>query len=351
MPKLLDLANELILAIASHIPRSADKFNLVRVNHKLYDLIILEFYKHILLDQTEDPSKKGDLTQIIPDKCWDTCRLRRLCRVLNEKPHSRKLLVESLSLELDSNTLYDSFAHSKLMLCLPSLKSLCLSGKRSTSSKGGQKSSPMSPSVIKLRLREVSKTLESLIIDLDQGIQFRDGTGIGGFRGFHSLKHLSIQSHVLLNERKDLLFYSQSEDDEIKFDEASLVAILPPRLQRLQLSCWTDREDDYEPHWDHVIALLLGSLMEWGFLPDVPELQEITVYYPIKHDEVHDVQGNDKPDFKNCVAEERWQEVAKMLTDMALKKHRSISVKFEQGSEEGSRSWGETATEPAEIWS
>lgn len=348
MPKLLDLANELLLAIASHIPRSTDKFHLVLVNHKLYHLIIPELYKHILLDQTGDPANKGDLTRVEPDECWDTVRLLRLCNVLIDKPHSRRPLVESLCLELESDTLNESFGLSDITLYLPRLKSLCLCSTRSASRNRCQKPSWMSPSIFKHRLRDVRETLESLVIDIDQDIKFRDGTAIGGFGQFHALKHLGIQSHILFNEYQEHLFYCQSAENEIKWDEPQLIALLPPRLQRLQMSCWTDRDEEYERFWGQVIPHLLGSLMECG-LEDVPELQDIIVYYPIEHNGVRDVQKGDEPDFKQCIMKEQWQEVAKMLTEMALKQHRNISVKFKQGSPRGSRSWGEAATEPAKT--
>lgn len=350
MPNLLDLANELVLAIASHIPRSPDKFQLALINHKLYDLIIPELYKHILLDQTSDPASKEGLAQIKPHQCWDAVRLRRLCDILINKPHSRRLLVESLRLELRSDILHESLALSNITQYLPRLKSLYLSSTRSASRNLWAEPSWMSPSMLKHRLRDVKETLESLVIDIDQDIHFRDGTAIGGFRQFHALKHLGIQSHVLLNEHEDHLYYCQSDESEIQGDAPSLVAILPPGLQRLQMSCWTDRDKEYERSWGQVIALLLGSLMEWG-LEDVPELQDIIVYYPVKHDGVRDVQKYDELNFKQCVMRRRWQEVAKMLTEMALKEHRNISVKYKQGSEKGSRSWGEAATEPAKVGS
>lgn len=350
MPKFLDLANELVLAIASHIPRSTDKFHLVLVNHKLYDLIIPELYKHILLDQTEDPSTEGELARIKPVECWDAVRLRHLCNVLIDKPDSRRPLVESLCLELNSDTLHESFALSHITHYLPRLKSLCLSGKRSASRNLWPKPSWLSPRMFKHRLRDVRETLESLVIDIDQDIKFRDGTDIGGFRQFHALKRLGIQSHILLNEDKNHLYYCQSDESAIKCDETPLVALLPPRLQRLRMSCWTDRDEACESSWGQVVALLLGSLMEWG-LEDVPELQDIVVYYPVERDGVRDVRRDDGLGFKQCAMEGRWREVAKMLTEMALKEHRDISVEFTQGSERGSRSSGESATEPARIWS
>ena len=360
MPNLLDLANELLLAIASHIPRSADKLQLLCVNRRLYGLMIQQLCKHILLDQTRRFPNKGGLTQIDPDECWDTRRLRRLCSVLEKKHPSRELVVESLCLELDSNTLHVSFALSNITLYLPSLKSLCLSSKRSTSSKGGPKPFPLSLAVIKHRLREVSTTLESLIIDIDQDIQFRDGTGIGGLGFFHALKHLSIQSHILLGECGDRLINSQSDDEDITYDETRLAWSLPPGLQKLQVSCWTDGYDEDEHFWGRVIAMLLRYLIEWG-LDTVTELRDITVYYPIKHDGAYDVENgfpirledpeleDDKMEFMSHAAEGRWQEAANMLTEMALKEHRNVAVKFEQGSQEGSRSWGETATECAGV--
>ena len=83
----------------------------------------------------------------------------------------------------------------------------------------------------------------------------------------------------------------------------------------------------------------------------VPALKDVTVYYPIKHDGEGDVDKEDKPEFRRCAAQGRWPTVGNILTEVALKKHRDISVRFEQGSPAESRAWGETATEPSEVWS
>ena len=350
MPNLLDLATELILAINSHLPQSNDKFHLLLVNRELYHTIIPQLYKHIHLGQTGNPSNRDCSTPIYAyaDLCWDTVRLRRLTSVLKNNYATHKLVVESLSLELNSDTLFQSFGHSNITLFLPGLKTLHLNSKRSARYEW-KELLRLSPAAIRYRLRDVHETLESLIIDLDQDVQFRDRSGIGIFSYFKALKHLSIQSHILLPEGKDHRSTIHSDDNVIGDDETILVISFPPTLQRLQISCWTDRESYFECHWGYVIALLLRKMM--NDLELVPKLQDITVYYPIKHDGERDVDIDDKPDFRRCAAQGQWQAVGNMLTEVALKEHRDISVKFEQGSPAGSRAWGETATEPSEVWS
>ena len=350
MPKLLDLAVELILAITSHLPRSNDKFHLLLVNRELYHMVIPQLYKQIFLGQTEKPSNRDGSTPIYAyaNLCWDTVRLRRLTGVLKNGYATHKLIVESLSLELNSDTLFESFEHSNITLLLPGLKTLCLKSKRSAGYEWKEALPPLSPAGIRYRLRDVHETLESLIIDLDQDVLFREGTGVGIFRYFKALKHLSIQSHVLLAESRDHLGNIHSDDNVIGDNETILVTSFPTTLQILQISCWTDRESYFECHWGYVIALLLRKMM--NDLELVPELQYVTVYYPIKLNGEGDVDIDDEPDLRRCAAKGRWQAVGNMLTEVALRKHRDISVKFEQGSPEGSRAWGETATEPSAKW-
>ena len=343
MPKFLDLATELILAIISHLPRSNDKFHLLLVNRELYHMIIPQLYKHIHLGQTRKSSNTDGFTRTCVDSCWDTLRLRHLTTVLKYKHATHKPIVKSLSLEFDSDTLSESFGQSNITWYLPGLKSLCLNSKRSARQKPKEEPYYLSPAQIRYRVRDVHETLECLIIDLDQEVFLREGTGIGVFCYFKALKHLSIQSHILLSESKDHLGSIHSDDNVIGDNETILVTSFPETLQTLQISCWTDRKSCYERRWAYVIALLLRKMM--NDLDLVPKLQEVTVYYPIKRDEEGDVDKEDKPDFRRCADKGRWQAVGNMLTEVALKEHRDISVKFKQGSPEGSRVWGETATE------
>ena len=348
MPQFLDLATELILAITSHLPRSNDKFHLLLVNRQLYHIIIPQLYKHIHLGQTGNTSNTDVFTPAYADSCWDTVRLRRLTSVLENKHATHKLIVESLSLELNSKTLFKSFAQSNITLYLPGLKRLCINSKRPARQKWEQKPYYLSPTKIRHRLRDVHETLESLIIDLDQDLNFRKGTDIGVFSYFKALKHLSIQSHVLLDGSKNhLCNFRRDVNVTSNNNQTTLVTYFPTTLQRLQMSCWTDRASYYEGRSGYVIALLLREMMY--DLDLVPELQDITVYYAIKHDGAGDVGIDDRPDFERCAFKGQWQAVENMLTEAALKERRDISVKFEQGSPESSRAWGEIATEPSEV--
>ena len=349
MPNLLDLPTELTLAISSHIPRSNDKFHLLLVNRELYHTIIPQLYKYIFLGQTGKPSNRDGFTRKSAESCWDTVRLCRLTSVLEKNHATHKLIVETLSLELNSDTLFESLRLSDIMWYLPGLKSLCLNSKRSARQIWDEEPSLLSPDAIRFSLREVHETLESLIIDLDQDLLFRDGTGIGIFRYFKALKHLSIQSHILLPESKDHLGSIHSDDDVIGDNETILVVSFPETLRTLQISCWTDRARYFDGHWGYLFALLLRKMM--NDLDLVPALQDVTVYYPIRDDGERDLDEDDKLDIRRCAAKGQWQAVGNMLTEVALKKHRDISVNFVQGSPEGSRAWGETATEPSKVWS
>ena len=78
-----------------------------------------------------------------------------------------------------------------------------------------------------------------------------------------------------------------------------LASILPPSLQKRQMSCWRDESQDV---WGRVIALRLRSLMKQP-PSTLPELRDITVYHPINADAAHDVEadptsGRDGQDMK-----------------------------------------------------
>ena len=123
-------------------------------------------------------------------------------------------------------------------------------------------------------LQDVSATLESLCLDIDQDIRYRLQSGLGGLQCFSALKHLSVQSNILIG---DFGFYLDDDLDYI--DERTLARLLPPSLQTLQLSCWFDGNLDDAQAWGIVIPSLLTCLIR-GHLEIFPDLQDITIYYP-----------------------------------------------------------------------
>lgn len=145
--------------------------------------------------------------------------------MLKNKP-SHELVVESLILELDAITLRESFELSDITLYLPRLKTLCLGGKRLAGRKGGLEPSFVSPSGIGQRLRDVSGTLETLIIDIDRDMEFRDHSGIGTLHHFIALKHLGIQSQILLGEWDHSI---EGYDDDVIYDETLLSQHTAPK--------------------------------------------------------------------------------------------------------------------------
>ena len=116
-------------------------------------------------------------------------------------------------------------------------------------------------------------------------MESRDHSGIGTLHHFIALKHLSIQSQILLGDWDHLI---KSDDDDVIYDETLLASILPPSLQKLQKSCWMD---EYQDVWGRVISFRLRSLMKQP-PSTLPGLRDITVYHPIKRDGAHDVEAN-----------------------------------------------------------
>lgn len=127
----------------------------------------------------------------------------------------------------------------------------------------------------------MSVTLESLVIDTDQSGDRRDGSGVQTLRPFIALKRLSVQSHILFGDRGDPLFMTQDDGNDVGLDMILLTKFLPMGLQQLQTTCWTDRQEDWEPQWGSLIALPLEKLMQAG-LCALPERHHITVDHPAR---------------------------------------------------------------------
>ena len=346
MAKLTNIAPELILMIATHIPRSADKLNLICANQQMYHIFVPELYRYIVLDQGRDPSIIAESTFTDGNSCWDTIRLRRLCSCLEDAPLSDKPAVESLSLELDSNTLHESFACSDLTRYLPKLKHLCLSSQRSTGHGARQqKWSLISPSQIQRRLRGLSETLESLIIDIDQDASLQDASSIG-ISFFKALKNLSIQSHILLGEEvDDHLKVDQNYGGPVSYPNRTMLSsFIPANLQKLQISCLPFlSEEEGGQNWAIVVAVLLEDMMKYALF-SLPKLRHITVYYPAKEHEnsgvgdnaantmaEEDERGGEeakfKPECREYARKGQWQEVARILMESASE-NRTVSVKY-----------------------
>lgn len=127
----------------------------------------------------------------------------------------------------------------------------------------------------------MSVTLESLVIDTDQSRDRRDGSGVQTLRPFIALKRFNVQSHILFGDRGDPLFITQDDGDDVGLDMMLLTEFLPMGVQQLQMSCWTDGQEDWEPQWGSLIALLLEKLMQAG-LCALPERHHITVDHPAR---------------------------------------------------------------------
>ena len=331
MAKLLP--TELIVMIASHVHRSADKLALMLVNHQLYDITKPGLYTNIMLDQGGNASRRGESTRTLEEVYGDVLRLRDLTKVpmgLNSVPKdtpTQKLVVQSLSLELDSHIMHVFLAGA--ILDLPGLKYLHLSSKKLAGNKRAQEVLGSSIYYIGTGLQKVKDSLESLTVDIDEDIKFRSGGGIGPLIRMTALKRLSVQSHILLHERDDHLCNNETEYFGIKLGRTILCSFLPPNLQELGIAGGMDEEEGNGRCWAHVTAVLLEDLMEFQ-LKYVPELQNIIVYYPAQY-QGFTVMEDCKSECSKYAAKGMWQEVATRLMEMATQERRNISVRYEQG--------------------
>ena len=327
MAKFMKTPPELTLAIASLLPRSADKLSLMLVNHQLYHSIKPELYKNIMLDQRGFASRTGVSTRTHQEILEGIVRFRELTSVPKDKPHL-KPVVQSLSLELTSDMMLAFL--SSAILDLPGLKHLNLSSKRWYEDKVAEDVLEIFINSVRQGLRDVKATLESLTINVDEDIWLRRGRGIGPMMHLTALKQLSIQSHILLPVRDDHL--CNSEPDENFRNRTILHSFLPPMLQQLCIGGGMDGEEEDEHCWGHVTAVLLEDLVKWD-LEKMPELQDITVYYPAHYAGFTMTQedASSRSECSRYAAKGLWPEVAMRLTELASQAHRNISVRYEQG--------------------
>lgn len=225
MASLLELPNELLIAIGSHLRKPSDILHFILVNQRAHRELTHLLYHNINLDYRDT------------DALLSTCRgdsfrypyipINLLNILLKIKP------------QLGSNTRaldivlvdYTSCQQYGLILLphLPRLQHLSLSIRKVD---GRFMTPTLSPSTLADSLNSVSGTLKTLRLHADHNPAECDGSRIGSLRHYDHLESLTIQNHILLGEDMNSLSH--------------LNAILPPALQGLRVGFVVNGVDGIE---------------------------------------------------------------------------------------------------------
>lgn len=232
MTSLLDLPNELIVAIASHLHKPYDTLQLILVNHHLYHTFQFILYKHITLDfrAAYRSSPKALLTNYHSRQVGEGYphgAITRLSSLLSQPGVHLGSDVLVLDLKLELNTKCCDFGLRALLPSLHNLRHFRLSVESALNLDIKSRIATLSARSLGFDLYPVRKTLKSLCICTDHDRMHRDGSSIENLRCLTSLERLSIQSHVL---------FGDSSNNRTK----SLQQILPLNIQELLFDCRAD---------------------------------------------------------------------------------------------------------------
>lgn len=225
MVSLLELPNELVIAIGSHFRKPSDLLHFILVNQRAHRELTHLLYQNFDLDYRD--------TDALSSTCHgDSFRY----------PFSPiNLLKDRLKIkpQLGSNTRtldivlvdYTSCQQYGLILLpyLPRLQHLSLSIRKVDDL---CKIQILSPSTLADSLNIVSGTLKTLRLHADHDPADCDGSRIGSLRHYTLLESLTIQNHILLGEDMNSLSH--------------LNAILPPALQGLRVGFVVNGVDGIE---------------------------------------------------------------------------------------------------------
>lgn len=214
MVSLLELPNELIIAIGSHLRKPSDLLHFILVNRRAHRELTHLLYQTINLDYRD--------TDALSSTCHgDSFRypfipINLLSNRLKIKPQLGSN-TRTLDIVLVEHTSRQQYGLT-LLPYLPRLQHLSLSIRKVDDL---PMTRTLSPSTLADSLNSVSGTLETLRLHADHNPAECDGSRIGSLRHYTLLERLTIQSHILLGEDMNSLSH--------------LNAILPPALQGLRV--------------------------------------------------------------------------------------------------------------------
>lgn len=225
MVSLLELPNELFIAIGSHLRKPSDLFHFILVNRRTHRELGHLLYQNINLDyrDTDDLSSPcyGDTFQ------YPFIPIDLLSNRLKIKPQLG-LYTRTLDIVLVKHSSYRQYGLI-LLPYLPRLQHLSLSIRKVDDL---FLTPILSPSKLADSLNYVSGTLKTLRLLAEHNPAECDGSRIGSLRHYTLLESLTIQNHILLGEDMNSLSH--------------LNAILPPALQGLRVGFVVNDVDGIE---------------------------------------------------------------------------------------------------------
>lgn len=243
MASLIDLPNELIVAIASLLQKPYEILQLILVNGHLYQTCLYLLYRHIILNwrAAYRSSPKSVLTNYQSRQVgqgYPHRAITRLSSLLSKPGVYHGSGVHVLDLRLELNTQCPDFGLRALLPHLHNLRHFRLSIEKALNLDGESQITKLSARSLGSALDPVRKTLKSLCIYTEHDRAHRDGSNIGDLRHYTSLESLSIQCHILFGQKS-------------KSSPRALQQILPLSIQQLFFDCRAD--DVGETSWRHAL--------------------------------------------------------------------------------------------------
>lgn len=228
MVSLLELPNELFIAIGSHLRKPSDILHLILVNRRAHRELAHLLYQKVNLDYRDAGALSfpchGDSPSQFP---FPFVSIDLLSNRLKIKPELG-LNTRTLDIVLAKHSLYQNYGLI-LLPYLPRLQHLSLSIRKVDDL---YFTPTLSPSTLADSLNYVSGTLKTLRLHADHYPDECDGSRIGSLRHYSLLESLTIQNHILLGEDMNSLSH--------------LNAILPPALQGLRVGFVVNDVDGIE---------------------------------------------------------------------------------------------------------
>lgn len=225
MVSLLELPNELVSAIGSHLRKPSDLFHFILVDRRAHRELTHLLYQNINLDYRD--------TDALSSTCHGD-RLRYPFIPINLLSNRLKIKPQlgsntrALDIVLVEHTSCQQYGLI-LLPYLPRLQHLSLSIRKVDDLSVTR---TLSPSTLADSLNPVSGTLKTLRLHADHNPAECDGSRIGSLRHYTLLESLTIQSHILLGEDMNSLSH--------------LNAILPTALQGLRVGFVVNGVDGIE---------------------------------------------------------------------------------------------------------
>lgn len=217
MASLLELPNEILIAIGSHLRKPSDVLQFILVNRRAHRELTHLLYKTINLDYRDANSPLSTCHSDSSPRCGYPFRpINLLDTLLRIRPQlgSNTRTLDIVLVDYTSCQQYGLI----LLPYMPRLQHLSLSIRKVDDL---FMTPTLSPSTLADSLNFVSGTLKTLRLHADHNPAECDGSRIGSLRHYTLLESLTIQSHILLGEDMNSLSH--------------LNAVLPPALQGLRV--------------------------------------------------------------------------------------------------------------------